>query len=83
MEWGERERFDFLIVVVADDAVTLARLGEQKGYSEAEIRQRMERQISTADKIEQADLVVENNTDRAALKGIAEEVWSSLRRKLG
>ncbi len=82
LEWGEREQFDFLVVVVADDAVTQARLGGQKGYSEAEIRQRMEGQVSVADKIAQADLVVENNSDRAALKGTAEEVWNSLCRKL-
>ena len=81
LEWGERDRFDFLIVVVADEAVMLARLGEQKGYTEAEIRQRMEGQFSTAEKIAQADLVVENNTDREALKRAAEEVWLSLGHK--
>jgi dephospho-CoA kinase len=81
LEWGERDRFDFLIVVVADEAVMLARLGEQKGYTEAEIRQRMEGQFSTAEKIAQADRVVENNTDREALKRAAEEVWLSLGHK--
>lgn len=81
-EWGEGERFDFLVVVVADDPVALARLCARQGYSEAEIRQRMAGQISAADKIARADLVVENNADRAALASAAEEAWSTLCDKL-
>lgn len=63
-----RERMDSIWVTASSEDEQLIRLASKRGMSATEARQRMENQSSQADKIEAADVVIENN-------GSFEDTW--------
>jgi dephospho-CoA kinase len=75
-----KESFDFGAVVVVDteEEVAVSRLVEQRGFSEADARARVAAQISREERRRLADLVIDNQGDRAALEGEIDRVWSWL-----
>jgi dephospho-CoA kinase len=75
-----KDAFDFGAVVVVDvhEDVAVSRLVEQRGFSEADARARVAAQISREDRRRLADLVVDNQGDRAALEGEIDRVWAWL-----
>jgi dephospho-CoA kinase len=64
-----------LIVVDTDPEVAVRRLVEQRGFSEADARARIARQASREERLARADLVIDNNGDRAALEAQIDRAW--------
>jgi dephospho-CoA kinase len=87
-EW--RRRFDRVIVVIAPEAVKIARYVERVQASrredaqpscvaiEAEARRRIAQQVPDAEKTAQADYVIDNSGDRDALRAQIEALWPRL-----
>lgn len=75
LEAGWRSLVDQLWVVVAEVDVAIARLMHYKNFTEEQARARIVTQLSNEARIAQADKVVWNNTDLAALRQAVEATW--------
>ena len=69
---------DVVLVVDCDPEQCVARAVEQRGMAEADVRARMAAQATRADRLEGADLVVDNSGDRARLDAEVDRVWAEL-----
>jgi dephospho-CoA kinase len=79
-------RIDRVIVVTAPDELKIARYaarvsptGEGRRASAADARARLAHQIPDAEKAAQADYVLDNSGDTAALRAQVERVWRELK----
>lgn len=63
-----RDDLDLLVVVDIDPALAVARLIEQRGFTEQDARARIDRQVSRSTRLEHADIVIDNNGSRAELE---------------
>jgi len=68
-----------LIVVDLDPEVAISRLVEQRGFSEADARARIARQVSRDDRLARADFVIHNHGNRAELAEQIEACWGWIR----
>jgi dephospho-CoA kinase len=80
-----RRRIDRIIVVTAPDALKIARyvarvapLGTDNLAIEADARRRLTYQVPDAEKAAQADYVLDNSGDMAALRARVEALWPHL-----
>ena len=64
-----------LLVVDVDPEVALARLVEHRGMREADVRARMAKQASRADRLARADRVIDNHGTPADLERQVDEAW--------
>ena len=80
LETGQRERFHKTVLVSAPEEVQVGRLVRLRGLTQAEARQRLESQWSTAAKIPLADFVVDNGGDLAATEAQVARVYAALER---
>ena len=78
LEAGWRSLVDQLWVVVTDIDVAIARLKAYKNFTEDQARARIAAQLSNEERMAQADKVLWNNTDLAALRQAVEAAWHSL-----
>src|SRR5262245_24795463 len=78
LEAGWRALVDQLWVVVTDVEVAIARLKAYKNFTEDQARARIAAQLSNEERMAQADKVLWNNTDLAALRQAVEATWHSL-----
>ena len=69
--------FDFVVVVLAGEAVRLARLAD-RGMPEADARARMAVQASDEQRRAVADAVIENDGTREQLSARVDEVWAEI-----
>jgi dephospho-CoA kinase len=69
--------FDFVVVVLAGEAVRLARLAD-RGMPEADARARMAVQASDEQRRAAADAVIENDGTREQLGARVDEVWAEI-----
>lgn len=69
--------FDFVVVVLADQDVRLARLAE-RGMPEADARARMAVQATDEQRQAVADAVIENDGTRADLAARVDAVWTQI-----
>jgi dephospho-CoA kinase len=67
------------IVVDCDPETAVARLVGQRGFSEADARARIARQASRAERVAQADFLIDNNGDRDALDPQIRACWEWIR----
>ncbi len=81
-----RRRIDRIIVVTAPDELKIARYvcrvsgsHQARAAAEADARKRLAHQIPDAEKAAQADFVLENSGDLAALAAQVDAVWAQLR----
>lgn len=87
-----RRRLDRVIVVVAPDEVKIARYvgrvntsgaglpdGNGRAAAEADAWRRLAHQVPDAEKAAQADYVLDNSGDKAALRAQVEALWPKLR----
>jgi dephospho-CoA kinase len=84
LDW--RERFDRVVVVTAPDAEKIARYaarvaqaGADREAIEADARERLKQQVPDAEKAAQADYVIDNSGDRAALREQVTALWQRLK----
>jgi len=77
-EGGLRDRYDVVIVVDVDPETQLRRLVDKRGMSADDARARMAAQASREQRLEMADIVIDNSGDLAALDARVQEVWSDL-----
>lgn len=77
-----RRRIDRIIVVTAPDAVKIARyagrIGAARLSAEADARDRLAHQVPDSEKAAQADYVLDNSGDIAALRAQVEALWPRL-----
>lgn len=69
---------DEVWVVVADEATQIRRLMESRGMDEAEARRRMAAQSSQAEKVKQADRVIDNSGTPDELYRQLDAIWNEL-----
>jgi dephospho-CoA kinase len=67
--------YDLVVVVEAPEEVRIRRLRESRGMSEPDARARMSVQASDAQRRAVADVVIENDSDLAALAARVDQVW--------
>lgn len=74
----ESGRDDMAGTIVVDLPVDEAvrRLVEHRGFTEADARARMDRQVSRDERLARADLVIDNSGDRAALEYEIDRAWA-------
>jgi len=77
-EWGSEARFDRVVVVDADEEIRVSRALARGGLQEAEIRERMARQMDPLEKKARADYVVDNNGNLGDLAVQANRLWREL-----
>lgn len=64
IESGQRDRFDFLVVVGCDRAVQIARLMKRDGSTAEQAKSRIDAQLSFEQKKAQADWVIDTSGDK-------------------
>jgi dephospho-CoA kinase len=81
-----RRRFDRIIVVTAPDAIKIARYAGRRALegagrlaAEADARNRLAHQVPDTEKAAQADYVLDNSGDIAALRVQVEALWPRLK----
>ncbi len=80
---AERTRLvDELWVTITPETTVLKRLTEKKGYAEAEARARIKSQISSEERIQQADVVIDTDCTLDELKDKVAEEWRKLRERI-
>lgn len=62
MEAGMMERFDFILLITADEEIRVERGIKRGGITGDEIRRRIKSQLSEPDKIKKSHFVIENNS---------------------
>jgi dephospho-CoA kinase len=73
-----RDDLAALVVVDVDPEVAVARLVEHRGMQEADARARMANQVSRADRLAKADLVIDNSGTLADLTERVDALWPQL-----
>ncbi len=78
LETGRRDRFHKVVLVTAPEKVQVDRLVRGRGLTEAEARQRMQSQWTTAAKAALADFLIDNGGDLAATESQVARVYAAL-----
>lgn len=78
METGFDEACDVVVVVTAPVEERMARAERDRGMDEREARARISAQIPEADRIERADVVIENGGTVHELRDRVEDLWAGL-----
>jgi dephospho-CoA kinase len=73
-----RDDMGALLVVDVDPEVAVARVVAQRGMREDDVRARMARQASRADRLARATHVIDNSGTREDLEARVDEVWQQL-----
>ena len=71
-------KYDYSIVVTADEAVRTSRVVSRDGKSAEDVKKRIKSQISDNEFLSRADFVIENNGSLGELKCRAEHVYQSI-----
>ncbi len=69
---------DAVVVVDCDPGTALERVVTQRGIPEADVRARMAAQATREERLQGADLVVDNCGDRVVLEAEVDRVWQAL-----
>jgi dephospho-CoA kinase len=73
--------FDLILLVTADEDVRLSRLMVRRGMPEEEARARIASQVPDANRMESADVAIENNGSLEQLRSKAVEAWKEIDRR--
>lgn len=74
-----RDDMGALVVVDVDPEVAVQRLVEHRGMREDDARARMARQVSRADRLAKADIVIDNSGTLEDLAAAVEAAWPAIR----
>ena len=80
-ESGGERLVDEVWVVTADDDIRVRRILTRDGVTEVEARARMAAQVAPAEARARAQVVIENNGDRAHTEARVEEAWLAARQR--
>jgi dephospho-CoA kinase len=83
LEAGWASLVDEVWVTVASEAAVLRRLKDRAGLSEAESLERIRSQMSVAERIRRADVVIDTDCDLDELKARVAELWRKLDSRQG
>jgi dephospho-CoA kinase len=61
VEMGMKDKFDYIVVVTADEEIRAKRTMERDSCAEEQVREKMNSQLSDEEKIKHADAVIINN----------------------
>ena len=75
LEWGVQDRFDLLVVLVADESAVGNRLMSDRGTTVEEVARRTRAQAPPVEKAAAADIVVDNSGTLAELEETACGLW--------
>jgi len=75
----ETVRLHKVVVVDCPTDVALERLLSQRGFDRADAEARIRAQITREERVKEADYVLDNSGDRAALAAQVDELWAWLR----
>jgi dephospho-CoA kinase len=78
VETGQADHFDLLLVVDVPVEVQVERLTSQRGMTDEEAKRRIASQASREQRLEAADLVVDNSGTLEDLDRRIDEVWTTL-----
>lgn len=78
LETGQGDRFHKIVLVSAPEDVQVGRLVQTRGLTEAEARQRLQSQWTTAAKAACADFVIDNGGDLPATEAQVARVYAAL-----
>lgn len=78
VESGRSYGASVVLVVDCPEDVALRRLVEGRGLAEADARRRMAAQVSRADRLAVADVVIDNSGSRADVERQVDRVWREL-----
>lgn len=76
LEAGWRDKCDLVVYVETDDAIRLARVQQNRGWNQPELQRRESSQWTAAQKRQQADLIVSNDTE---LESAGQQLLMALR----
>jgi dephospho-CoA kinase len=77
-EGGSRDRYDVVVVVDVDPETQLRRLVDQRGMTTEDAQARIAVQASRSQRLDLADIVIDNTGDLAALDDKVQDVWTDL-----
>lgn len=83
LEAGWEDMVDEIWVTTVAVDVAVARLAERNGLDEAAARARIDSQLSNAERVAKADVVIENNSSREELATRVRTAWDALRARTG
>ena len=69
---------DYVWVVVASEAVVTERLAKQRNLSPEQVRARLAAQLSTADRLKHAHVVITNDGSLADVRAAVQRAWDQL-----
>jgi len=78
LEAGKAAQFDELWVTTAPETTVLERLSRRSGYSEAESRARLRSQMTGAERVKHADVVIDTDCSLDELRARVEKEWEKL-----
>jgi dephospho-CoA kinase len=81
-EAGWQDLTDEIWVVVVEPELAVERLATRNGLDPEAARARIASQLSNAERVAQADIVIQNNGDLAALETRIQEAWEQLQQRL-
>jgi len=81
-EAGWQDLCDEIWVVVVEAELAVERLEKRNGLDAEAARARIASQLSNAERVAQADVVIENNRDLEALEGAILGAWEALQARL-
>ena len=81
-EAGWEDLCDEIWVVVVEPDLAVERLAARNGLDPEAARARIDSQLSNAERISRAGVVIENNSSLEALSSRIEEAWSELQGRL-
>lgn len=71
-ETGAFNNFDFVVLVLADDAQKLKRVISRDGLSAEQVKEKMASQMSDAEKLKKADFMIDNSGNTLVIPQICE-----------
>jgi dephospho-CoA kinase len=83
VETGQAGAFDLVVVVEAPRPVRLGRLMRDRGMTEEQGESRIDSQASARQRVEAADVVIDNTGGLDALRARVDQVWNDLSLKAG
>jgi dephospho-CoA kinase len=83
LEAGKAAQADEIWVTSAPEATVLRRLSKRSGYSEEEAKARIRSQLTNAERIKQADVVIDTDGSLDEVKARVEVEWRKLMERSG